>query len=676
MIMNKVKTIDQDELHKVAMNWVWENKLLYLNMMDRYIQRTDYKFPLDIKDLEEISTLDPAEVKARYTPIYIEVSRLPENEKRKALETLDKRFIAESARAQLSGIARELLKYLNEKPEDMIRELNSVLYDLMVQAGDEEKDDFYPPEFEFLNLPITPINNIDYSAIGHLVTASGWIAYLENPPHIEYTKKYYICNNCKNSLEYEKMPKMCDMCGSSKGFTFDMENSIGEKVQELFVMENYEDVFAAESNGTEGLISVMVAGRDINKFQVGDRIKATGIVQLLKKKNQIYLSIKSMGITIDGMSHIEISKEDEKEIVEISRNPFDFIRKNFASSIIGEKYDIIKESLALAIAGGSDSEKRKNLHILMVGNPGAGKSELLKAVERNSPKAFYVSDASGPGLTAAIADINGSRVMIPGILPLANNGVACLDELDKMRREDTQAMHSAMEQGEFMKSKAGLKMKFTTRTTIIAAANPVNSSFDPSRTILEQITLPESLLQRFDIIWILLDDGNLDPLAILANTEKQDKPIIKKYFSYIQKLNPDISGVNVQISEFFNELRSKSGDLAINARVLLSMKRIVQASAKMHLHSTATEEDVQEMEKIISTYLKYFNFSISNISTPASLKDLVWRLLDLFRSKKIWKKEDLLHESAMPESDFERCVAILKNEGKIYESRNGRYELI
>jgi replicative DNA helicase Mcm len=266
--------------------------------------------------------------------------------------------------------------------------------------------------------------------------------------------------------------------------------------------------------------------------------------------------------------------------------------------------------------------------------------------------------------------------MIPGILPLANNGVACLDELDKMKREDTQAMHSAMEQGEFMKSKAGLKMKFTTRTTIIAAANPVNSSFDANRTILEQITLPESLLQRFDVVWILLDDGNLDPEAILSSTEKSDNPILKKYFSYIQRINPDISPVTKDISEFFNELRGKSGDLALNARMLLSMKRLVQASAKMHLRNQASIEDFQEMEKIITSYLQYFNFSITNITTPGSLKDLVWRLHDLFRTQKVWKRDDLLHQSAMPEDEFDRCIAMLKNGGEIYEKSNGRYELI
>ena len=123
-------------------------------------------------------------------------------------------------------------------------------------------------------------------------------------------------------------------------------------------------------------------------------------------------------------------------------------------------------------------------------------------------------------------------------------------------------------------------------------------------------------------------------------------------------------------------MRGKSGDFAMNARVLLAMKRIAQAIAKLHLREFVIHEDVEEMKKIIFSYLKYFNFSVTNITTPGSLKDLVWRLLDLFRAKKIWKRDDLLHESAMPEDEFERSIAILKNEGKIFELRNGRYELI
>ena len=670
-----ITTIDEDRMEEIAKDWVWENKTEYLGMMMKYVQRDDYKFPLDVRDLEEISNLDPSDVDRRFRPIFADAFSMPPEKRDRVLEKIEPEYLKESSRASMHEIAEKLLHYLMVQPEEMLRQLNSALYDLMVQKGDEEKEDFYPPEFEILNLATKSINALNYNELNHLVSLSGWIAYLENPPHIEYSEKNWKCLSCLQLTESDAMPKKCSICGATN-MVFSPENSKGEKVQELYVMENYEDVFKADSNGTEGLISVLVSGKNINRYQIGDRVRVTGIVHLIKKKALAYLSVKAMNVNIEGNALMDISKEEMAQINEIAKDPFTFIKNNFATSIVGEKYDIIKESLALAIAGGSDSEKRKNIHILMVGNPGAGKSELLKAVERDAPKAFYVSDASGPGLTAAITDIGGSRVMVPGILPLANNGVACLDELDKMKREDTQAMHSAMEQGEFMKSKAGLKMKFTTKTTIIAAANPVNSSFDPNRTILEQITLPESLLQRFDVIWILLDDGNLDPEAVLASTEKADNPILKKYFSFIQRYNPDISPVTKEISEFFNELRKKSGDLALNARVLLSMKRIVQASAKMHMRNHANIDDFEEMEKIITAYLKNFNFSVSNITTPGSLKEQVWRLYGLFRNHSQWKRDELIRQSAMPEDEFDRCIAILKNEGKIYEKSSGRYELI
>ena len=673
-----ISELEINDMEKAARDWIsaTENITKYLRMMDKYIQRPDYRFPLDIKELEEISNLNPADVQRRLGSIFSEIQKLPEKERRKALQEFDEMALKESKRADLHSYASNLLKQLEEHPEEMIKKLNAALYGLMVEAGSTELDDFYPPECEILNLETTKINNIGYEDVQHLKAINGWIAYLENPPHIEYIEKYYTCRACGNSQVYENTPKVCDVCGYSKGLSFDAEHSKGEKVQELYVMENYEDVYANNSRNTEGLISVLVTDSNINKYQIGDKIKVTGVVKTVRKKNNMFLALRAMNITIAGNEQLSISKEEEEEIKEIARNPFNFIKQNFASSIVGERYDIIKESLALAIAGGSDSEKRKNIHILMVGNPGGGKSELLKAVERNSPKAFYVSDTSGPGLTAAITDMAGSKVMVPGILVLANNGVACLDELDKMKREDTQAMHSAMEQGEFVKSKAGLKMKFITKTSIIAAANPVNSSFDPTRTIIEQITLPESLLQRFDIIWILLEDGNMDARAILEGTEKQDNGIIKKYFSYIQRINPDISSVIDQISDFFNEIRSKSGDLAINARVLLAMKRIVQASAKMHLRESANTQDVDEMKRIISAYLVKFNFSVSNIYMPDTLRDKIWRILDLFKSQKRWDIDSLQHQSAMEMEELDRCLTILKRDGKIMEPRNGRFELI
>ena len=668
-----IKQIIDDEMEKYAKDYVYDNNVYFLNMMDRWIQRTDYRFPLDIKVLEENSQMRQEDVDARFHPIYEHIQTLPEKDRKTARDKTDEEFLKQSRKASQAESSSKIIMFLKENPEGILKALNAALYDLMVQAGDEEYEDFYPPEFEIINYPKSKINSITFSDIKHLHEVEGWIAYIENPPRIEYTHKYFLCKACRNSLLYEEKPKICDVCGSRDGFIFDPENSKGKKIQELFLIENYDDV---ESQNTAGIISILVEGTNINKFEIGDRVKIMGIVAIQRKKLNSYLAIKAISCTPSGSENITFTKDDINKIQELAKDPFPFIRRNFARSIIGSEYDILKESLSLAIAGGSRSEKRNNIHILMIGNPGVGKSELLKAVEKDSPKAFYVSDASGPGLTAAIADINGSRVMVPGIMVLANNGIAAVDELDKMRREDTQALHSAMEQGEFVKAKAGLKMKFTTKTTVIAAANPVNSSFDANRTIMEQINMPESLLQRFDVIWIMQGSGNINSEEILTSTEAIDDSILRKYFTYIQKINPGISNVINDISTFFNDLRGKSGDIAINARVLLAMKRIVQASAKMHLRENANMEDVDEMRKIFTAYLKQFNFSVSNIYMPATLRERVWRILDLFKSRKKWEESELRRQSAMEQEEFESCISILKREGKIIESRNGRYELI
>ncbi|KPV47365.1 hypothetical protein SE19_01370 [Acidiplasma aeolicum] len=129
--------------------------------------------------------------------------------------------------------------------------------------------------------------------------------------------------------------------------------------------------------------------------------------------------------------------------------------------------------------------------------------------------------------------------------------------------------------------------------------------------------------------------GHVDALKILRSSEEKDDEIVKKYFAYCSKLNPTISKVEEEIADFFQDVRSKSGDMSIAPRHLMAMKRLTQASAKLHLREEATLEDVMEMEKVMTEYLRPFGFSINNILVPSSLKDKLWRLIDMFKEKKI-----------------------------------------
>ncbi len=674
----KTDNIDLDYMKRFAHAYVWDKnkKLEFLNYMDRWIQRYDFRFPLDVRQLEEFTRMDQADIDSRYKPLYQRINSMPISDKEKAAQRdkIDELYLEESGKAALKDTAKGILEYLDSHPLEMIKALNKELYDIMVQEGETEYDDYYDPEFEILNWPISGIDSLTYEHRGKLKSITGWVGALENPPHIEYTEKYYICSSCGESMPYDIKPKTCSFCGQKPlQFTFDNVKSVGKLVQEVFVMQNYEDVTSTQ---TPGMASVFVEGHDINKFTIGSKIEVLGIVSSFQKKNNKYLGISALHCKILGDNEITISKEEENKIWEISRNPFSYIHKAFASSIVGPEYNIIKESLALSIVGGGQSAKRDKVHVLLLGNPGVGKSELLKAIKTDSPKGYYVSDASGPGLTAAITDINGSRVMVPGMLVFANGGVLCIDELDKMRKEDTVSLHSAMEQLQFTKSKAGITLTFLTATTVIAAANPINSIFDPRKTILEQINLPQSLLQRFDIVWAITGNQEINSYDILQNTESSDDPLIRKYFAYCARIQPDISGVMKQISAFFDNLRHTSGDTLINARTLLAMKRIVQASAKLHLREHANEEDLQTMERIFKEFLKQFNFSVTNIYMPESLREKVSRIMDLFKIQRIWARNELLHQSAMPEDEFDSAIDVLKRNSRIYEPLTGKYEVI
>lgn len=670
------KEIDLDYMRRFATQFVEANEDYFTKHCGAiWTQRDNYRFPLDIHLLDEYSRMDPKEVMGRYHKMLerINIRAGSEQEKEEQRARVIEQFDIESDKASLHECAQEILEWLDSNPVEMLEAMNKALKKVMEKADEVHKDDYYPPEFEIFNWPSSSIERLTFEDIGKLKSITGWIAYIENPPHVVYTEKYYKCGDCGQSMAYESKPKVCSFCGQKADFRFDPAKSKGKLVQELFIMENFEDV---TSQSTPGIISVFVEGGNINKYSIGDRLEVIGIVNQFNKKLSIYLGLNVLSCKIMGNIEISISKEEEKQIFEISKDPWDYIHKAFASSIIGQEYDIIKESLAISIAGGADSQKRDKIHILMIGNPGVGKSELLKAIKNDSPKGFYVSDASGPGLTAAISEVNGSRVMVPGMLVLANRGVLGIDELDKMRKEDTVALHSAMEQLEFTKSKAGIKMRFETATTVIAAANPINSIFDQKKTILEQINLPESLLQRFDLIWAITGNAEINSYSILQNTETSDDPLLRKYFAYCARIQPSSARVEKQISSYFDNLRHQSGDIMINARTLLAMKRIVQASARLHLRNQANEDDLATMERIFQAYLQQFNFSVSNIYMPSGLKERLSRILELFKTKRHWDKADLLHESAMEDPDFFSAIDILKREGYIFEPKNGKYEVI
>ncbi|MBI5072317.1 minichromosome maintenance protein MCM, partial [Candidatus Woesearchaeota archaeon] len=259
------------------------------------------------------------------------------------------------------------------------------------------------------------------------------------------------------------------------------------------------------------------------KTDPGSRIKIVGVLKELPKrikgklptKLDTYLEtnyVEPSGLEFEEM---EITPEDERKIIEMANDPdvFEKLKASIAPAIYG--FNEIKESLVLQLFGGivhvmpDGSRIRGNIHILLTGDPGVGKTQLLKIISSLVPRGRYVSGSgvSGVGLTASVRkdEVLGSWVLEAGALILCNKGLIAIDEFDKMNKDDQIAMHEATSVETVSIAKASIVATLPAETAVLAGANPKYGRFDTYKAILEQVEIPETLLSRFDLKFALKD---------------------------------------------------------------------------------------------------------------------------------------------------------------------------
>ena len=390
-------------------------------------------------------------------------------------------------------------------------------------------------------------------------------------------------------------------------------------------------------------INLRVYGAWTRKCKPGDAVSVTGV--FLPTPYTGHRAIRA-GLTADTyieVTHLVAAKQQYSEIeltpaliaefgaLAAQPDVFDQLSGSIAPEIFGHN-DIKKALLLLLISGVSktldDGVKiRGDLNILLMGDPGVAKSQLLKQVAMIAPRGVYTTGkgSSGVGLTAAVVRdaISGSMTLEGGSLVLADKGVCCIDEFDKMEESDRTAIHEVMEQQTVSIAKAGITTTLNARTAVVAAANPVYGRFNPAKSVEVNLGLPTSLLSRFDLQFIILDTPDRDSDESLANHvtyvhrfseqpasqhQPKDPSWLRAYISHARSFEPSVPKELLdEIVSHYTHLRGEDEhDSSQNSRSsvanqrqrfvtprsLLSILRLAQAHARLHLRGEITSADI------------------------------------------------------------------------------------
>jgi len=361
---------------------------------------------------------------------------------------------------QLEMFDPDLADLLIEKPEEVIKAAQKAIKNIDTTRKNADLN------VRFQNLSnIIPLRDLRSKYIGKFVAVDG-IIRKTNEIRPRIVNAMFECRSCMRLHEVSQKsnmvsePALCNDCGG-RSFRLLQEESEFLDIQTTRLQEPLENLSGGEQPRQ---INVVLEDDLVDTITPGDIIRITGTLKTVRDektklfKNYIYCNyIEALE---QEFEELQISEEDEEKIKKLAKNPdvYNKIINSTAPSIHG--YREVKEAIALQLFGGSPKELedrtriRGDIHILIVGDPGIGKSQILKYVSKLAPRGIYTSGkgASGVGLTAAaVKDDLGGWSLEAGALVLGDRGNVCVDELDKMRPEDRSAIHEALEQQSYHK---------------------------------------------------------------------------------------------------------------------------------------------------------------------------------------------------------------------------------
>ncbi|NHV11747.1 MAG: minichromosome maintenance protein MCM [Candidatus Verstraetearchaeota archaeon] len=623
---------------------------------------------------------------------------------------------------------QQMAEQLIEKPSKVIEAASAAIRDVMMSSINinyARKVKRFIARFK--KLPeVIPIRKIRSEHVGKLIMIEGILTRVSSIRQ-QLVKAAYRCEKCSEITYVEAAspderinpPEKCQHCGG-RVFKLIPEESEFIDWQRLTIQERPEELPPAQLPRS---IEAIAREDLVDVAKPGDRIIVVGILKSVREHTGMGMTfrpeieVNNIELSEKGMEEIEITPEDEEKIKNLAKDPMihEKIIQSIAPSIYG--YREIKEGIAYLLFGGvpkvlpDGMRIRGDINVLLVGDPGTAKSQILQYVARIAPRGIYTSGkgSTAAGLTAAVVKdrSTGDWYLEAGALVLADGGIACVDEIDKMRNEDRVAMHEVMEQQTVSIAKAGIVATLNARTSILASANPTLGRFVEQKSIVENVNLPITILSRFDLIFPLKDEPDeerdtkmSEHILRLHQTRGYVSPppiepeLLRKYIAYMRKnVKPKLSDEAMdRIKEYYVEMRKlgkNGGSIPITPRQLEALVRMTEARAKMALRDVATKDDAEAAIRLMNYVLEKTAYDVETekididmllTGKTKSQRDKMNIIMDYIRSKvkeiggpikKEFAAEEIEKAHEIEKNTVLEIIEKLLKEGILFEAKPG-----
>jgi replicative DNA helicase Mcm len=626
-----------------------------------------------------------------------------------------------------------LAKEITHKPDEYLEAFNEAVLSVLREIHpDYEQEIREKIRVRIGNYTVQKgLREINADLINKLVSISGMVVRSSEVKPLA-KKIAYKCTNCNTVTEAQlrglvmKKPVKCPAC-SEKELEMDPESSLFIDFQMVRLQELPEDLPAGQ---LPHYIEVTVMSDLVDQCRPGDRIILTGIIRIeqeqlapqaktslfrlrMEGNNIEYLGGRAGSKDTRYVERIMISTEDERQIRTIASKPdaYEKLIASFAPHIYG--HEPIKEAILLLIVGSvtkrleDGSTRRGDINVLLVGDPGTAKSEMLKFTAKIAPRGLYTSGrgSTAAGLTAAvIRDKSGIMMLEAGAVVLGDQGIVCIDEFDKIKPEDRSALHEVMEQQTCSVAKGGIVATLNARTSILSASNPIYGKYDPYKNITENVNLPVPLLTRFDLIFIVRDSPDKEKdnlvashiLEIHRDTEQASRPAIdidlfSKYLSYAKQIEPALTPEAIDIvRSYYMDMRriESEGMITVTPRQLEALIRLASARARLLLKDMVDAEDAQRAIYLVDQMMRTAGVDVNTGKTdfgvlygkPQSVVSKEKTFMELFRGLTGAENNDvedkvlvdeLVKTGKFSDEEARKYIQKFNREGQIFERRPG-----